>query len=175
MKDKALQVKNIAETRKVLCCDKKCINFFTFSDIFHFRNEYWTKSQSGKQSFLIRHLKESHFSGKKRIFSINKISLCTKAFLLLLRLNKNTLSKAVNLKNKNAITGSAKKPRTMTKETMNAINFLDWYSKYYGDKMPHTNEVLLPYISTKKLIYEDFRKKSSNEKADVSVSQFHLI
>lgn len=175
MKDKALQVKNIAETRNVLCCNKKCIKFFTFSDIFNLRTEYWTKARSGKQSFLIWLLKESHFLGKKRIFSINKKSVCTKAFLKLLRINKNTLSRAVSLKNRNAITGSAKKPRTVTKETLNAINFLDWYSKYYGDKMPHSNEVLLPYVITKKQIYEDFKKKSNREKADVSVSQFHLV
>lgn len=56
--------------------------------------------------------------------------------------------------------------------SLTAINWLEDYASFYGDRMPNSGDVKLPYKARKPSVYQSYREDADNP---VSKSQFFKI
>ncbi|XP_053380244.1 uncharacterized protein LOC128548795 [Mercenaria mercenaria] len=174
MKKKALDLSSIQQCKRKECkCGKDCKRKISMRDIYQFREMYWIKSKSERFSWLISVIKDAEQSGKSRMLYLTReVVVCTEAFIDILRISRGAYFKAVKLNKDNRMTIHLNEPRKQSKQTIEAIVWFQEYSQFYGDRMPHKEDVLLPYKSRKQDIYQSYK----NEHKDfVSRSQFYRI
>ncbi|XP_053373966.1 uncharacterized protein LOC128546723 [Mercenaria mercenaria] len=171
MKSKALNPENIRSTMKLKClCEEKCISKLSFRTIHHLRQAYWSQPQTVRRHLLKLHVRKSVFKGKHRFIKLeDELSVCSKAFLNILRINKNTLTTAIKSCDKDNENTPGRCPRKMNENSLTAINWLEDYASFYGDRMPNSGDVKLPYKFRKLSVYESYRLEVENP---VSKSQF---
>lgn len=175
MGKKALDLENINNIKMTKCkCGQSCKRQFGMKEIYQLRENYWTRPKFLKFSFLIELIKQSDKIGKRRFMYLQRNKkVCTEAFLQLLRIDKKTLNKAVNLASLNKKTVSNLNSRSVTSQTLETITWLEDYARYHGDRMPHKEDVFLPYKSRKNEIYSSYRLDYPT--SHVSRSQFYKI
>ncbi|XP_052275699.1 uncharacterized protein LOC127875011 [Dreissena polymorpha] len=138
------------------------------------REKFWHNPKLTRITLLKASYEKSEKVGKYRYFSVQskkqEVQLCTKAFLAALRVNKNTLTTVADMcmNNKEAPTG--KSPRNWDKSTLLLIAWLEDYFRFHGERMPHRNEIVMPYGTVKSYIYEQYKMDVENP---VSKSQFY--
>lgn len=106
MKKKALNPKDVQTSMKMVCfCGEKCMEKFSPRTVRQLREGYWCQSQTVRRQMLKVYLNKSASKGKFRfIFIKDNVPVCFKAFLQMLRINKNSLTHAFKLIDKDSET-----------------------------------------------------------------------
>lgn len=124
-------------------------------EVYEIRYHYWHKTRYIKMQWLISVINASQQKGRFRYLNLDNQKVCANAFQELLGMNKNTYSRAKKLSNnKKKITVSCKNPRNPDDSLLHAISWLVKYGNFYGDRMPNSNDILLPYRTIKRHVFK---------------------
>ena len=174
MKRKALDTESIRTTMKFNClCGQKCVKKFSFKSIRNLRQEYWCQPQTVRRHMLKLYVTKSEIKGKFRFIKIGSdINVCSKAFLQIFRIHKSTFTIALKSVISDNESTPGRCPRKINENSLIAINWLEEHASFYGDRMPNSIDIKLPYKVRKASVYESYRKDENNP---VSKSQFFKI
>ncbi|XP_053405148.1 uncharacterized protein LOC128558898 [Mercenaria mercenaria] len=154
MKSKATSLLSIKSALKDRCvCGEKCLEKVNFKTVRELRNSFWFHSKTMRMQLLKYYISHSKKKGIFRFIHVEQFTLCSKAFCSVFWVNKNTLSRAIQMNSKNVATVPGKNPRDMSEKTLLLINWLEDYGTYHGDRMPDTVDILLPYKTVKTDLY----------------------
>lgn len=162
MKAKALSFLSVKSALKQKClCPQKCISKMDFKTVREMRRSYWSHSKAARMQLLKHFISQSQRRGHFRfIFHPDfGVTLCSRAFQQLLNVNKNTFSRAISMEQKDALSIPTKKPRDMCDNSLLAIVWLEDYGTFYGDRMPDSNKIMLPYKTKKTALYRQYREE----------------
>jgi hypothetical protein len=125
-------------------------------------------------ALLKSHFETSEKHGKFRYFNV-KVGkqvhhVCSKAFQNVFRINKNTLTRVAELFYEESVSTIGKSPRDWNKNTLILITWLENYFNFYGERMPHKKDIVLPYGTFIQDIYHTYKDEMRNP---VSRSQFY--
>lgn len=102
MKSKAMNLLSIKSALKEECvCGNNCLRNIDFKTIRAFRNSYWLNSRTVRMQLLKYYISQSKKTGKFRFLTIEKWTLCSRAFRIVHRINKNTFSRAMKMDKRN--------------------------------------------------------------------------
>ena len=96
------------------------------------------------------------------------ISVCVSAFISVYGINKNVFYKMRKKFNSGATSTAKSNMRQTTTEYVCALNWLEDYASFYGDRMPDSRIVYLPYRTKIKTVYEQCN-------VNVKLSTFYRI
>ncbi|XP_052820902.1 uncharacterized protein LOC128246640 [Mya arenaria] len=162
MKNKALEASSIADALNYKCsCNNQCLKDYTFRQIRSERKAFWEKPQFDRKKKLRMYLLDTNKEGRFTYIFYNKKKLCVNSFLKLLRINKNNFYLSNN--------DFAPKGKSKDARTLNDINWLENCASFYGDRMPNSNDILLPYKTVKESIYTKYTREEDHP---VSRAQF---
>ncbi|XP_053381348.1 uncharacterized protein LOC128549110 [Mercenaria mercenaria] len=176
MKSKALSLLSIKSALSEKClCGKQCIKKVTFKSVRELRQSFWTNSRTVRMQLLKYYISHSTTSGKFKYIPISSnLQVCSKAFLIIYRVNKNTFSRAIDMDRRDVASLPGKKPRDSSEKTLILINWLEDYGTYHGDRMPDSGDVLLPYRTKKTSLFEKYKLESAQWSYQaVSRTQFY--
>ena len=144
------------------CCGRNCVKNFQCSEIRKVRTEFWQQPKNVRMFILKNFVQNSKKVGKFTMFLVRKdISVCSKAFLRIFRINKNTLTRATTMLEANVMATGFSKPKCKAKTTLELVSWLEEYASYNTDRMPDTMTCFLPYGTRKMDIYAKYRSESS--------------
>ena len=83
--------------------------------------------------------------------------VCQRAFCALLRLDKNTITNARKKSDRSAKASVIRSEKSFSKKTIQAMNWFEDFAKAYGDRMPNTKDILLPYKTRKVCVFEKYK------------------
>jgi hypothetical protein len=175
MKSKALSLLSVKSALRGSCrCGKQCFGKVDFKVTRTLRREFWVNSRTVRMQILKYYLSVSTKIGKFRFLTVgNGITLCSKAFLGIYGINKNTFSRAIEMNLKNVVSTKGKKPRDKSQNTLLLITWLEDFATYHGDRMPNSKDILLPYKTVKMGVYMKYKLETRAALQNpVSRSQF---
>jgi hypothetical protein len=176
MKSKATSLLSVKSALKEKCvCGQGCMKNLNFKTVRDLRNAFWLNSKTMRMQLLRSYIFNSHKYGKYRFLKVEQMKLCSKAFRIVLHINKNTFSLALQMSEKNIATIPGKKPRDMSEKTLQLMSWLEEYSTYHGDRMPDTSDILLPYRTIKSDLYYKYVSETrhyTSPEYSVSRAQF---
>jgi hypothetical protein len=177
MKSKATSLLSIKSALKNKCvCGENCLKQVSIKTVRELRSIFWNNAKTVRMQFLKYYISHSEKCGKFRFLKVDKLTLCSKAFCVLYRIDKNTFSRGLAMERKNTATVVGKQPREISGQSLNLMNWLEDYGTYHGDRMPDTKDVLLPYKSVKTDLYWKYNIETQNcGNHPVSKSQFFKI
>lgn len=147
--------RSIHDAMRSGCCDKRCIQTFSYTDIKNCRIQFWSKSVQ-KQNFEIyeklRCGQVTH--GKISLFEMGKM-ICIKAFRDLFRINKNRFRK-LRRKFRDGHRNVERNNKQRSVKYLEAMNWLETYAFYRTDDSPDSDKKLLPYKTRKILVYKSY-------------------
>lgn len=156
-------------------CQKNCLRSVNVKTIKLLRYRYWSKSQLHRNQWLIQAVSNSDFRGRFRYLTMdNGQQVCCSAFLKIYHINKNKLTKCTGLHEQGAISSRGKRPRPLTTATINAVAWLEDYASFYGDRMPHSADILLPYKTQKQVLYWTYKREHPGDTV-TSMTTFYRI
>lgn len=125
-----------------------------------------------RESLVLRKLAEKEKCGKTTyVYIANGKRLCIHALCKVYKISKNTISKLNKLLQNNSFV-KVNQVRTYTKETVEAISWLEHYATVHGDRMPHKREIHLPPRTLKKQVYKEY---TAEVKKPVSLQTFYKL
>jgi hypothetical protein len=153
--------KNIMRSLLFECsCGDNCIEKMDFETIKVLRYGYWSKNQKQRAQFLIQTLQKND---KKSFRLENDLQVCKKAFMTILQISKNQISMC----SKHAIEGNnppyRRSFRSTTPKTLQCMNWLEQYATLYGDRMPNSRNILLPYRTAKLHVYHKYCREMKED------------
>ena len=157
---KALNKKNILNTKKNSCkCGSKCVSTLSPRDIYRIRERFWTMSRYMQSQYLIQTVSQKKVDGRYTYLRLdNGLIVCKRAFGIILNIDKKRFTAVNKLNKRQAKAAADKLPRSVTVSTLSAMTWLQKYAKERGDRMPHSNDILLPYKTTKIAVYHAYRR-----------------
>ncbi|XP_060568789.1 uncharacterized protein LOC132727367, partial [Ruditapes philippinarum] len=121
---------------------------------------------------LIFYIRNSTKIGKFRFVSVtSNLSLCTYAFIRCLNISKNKLTCAFEAHEQNELSTPGKNSRSVQDNSLVLVTWMEKYAEMHGDRMPNTNQILLPYGLTKNDLYGKYKEECTTK--PVSRSQFY--
>ena len=130
---------------------------FTFKTIKTERYRFWTKSVEQRKQWLVHTLQSGQQKGHFNFLHIDNKIICTFALKNIYGLNKNMLSKCKLLSEKGDVASKGRKLRGVTEKTVVAINWFETYASTYGDRMPNSDQILLPIKTLKEQVYNTYK------------------
>lgn len=162
-------------------CKQHCMAMINFKNIKTERYRFWTKSIDQRKQWLIHTFESGVKKGHFTFLPIDNKMVCTFAFRNMYGISKNMLSSCKRLYNKGEIASKGRKLRGQTEKTVEAINWLEVYASTYGDRMPNSDDILLPIKTLKDQIYKSYkcdmikeRKKTISRSGLLSVWKNHF-
>lgn len=158
--------------KKECSCPKKCINKFTMDMILFERKEYLYLTMEDRRRWLLQKFHQSQCQGKFTYVCLNSgIRVCLKALRIICRLSKNTIGKyRSQVKSQDSI--QINRLRRETVRSTECIAWLEKYASMYGDRLPHKKEILLPYKTVRKQVYDSYQTEISHP---VSLPTFYRL
>jgi hypothetical protein len=163
---------------KIKKCTKCCFAGITKEYIRSARSRFWTKSYNDRVEWFSDKFEESSFGQNNvRWFTAeNGKKVCPKCFMNIYRINKNFYYQHIARFNHGAVSASIRKDKSTSEKIENAVEWLNDYAVFHGDRMPDKGIVLLPYRSRKIDIYRAYEEESvSRQQQPISRSAFYRI
>ena len=153
---------------KQKCCPRKCFKLFDVPSVVSSRKFFWLRPFPERvEWFYDKAMDCQDVSSHPLWSSENGNRICSKAFRDIYGIQKNFFYKYLT-KFKNGAVAAGKDRCQFPSSTYNrAMTWLQEFATDYGDRMPHTQDILLPYKTRKLSVWE----KYSNETAEAMESQ----
>ena len=167
----------------VVCCKSKCLASFSLNDLDKCRGSYMNCSRQEQQQFLLDTLSitaAKHNGKVVHSFILCGKQLCRSAFLLVLGISEKRLRKATRLYATGTVVAPSKsQPQFKSPKRDDAYAWMERYFSRIGDKMPHIQQIHLPYFLSKKAVYEflvqDFTLLGFQSDEIISRSHFYAL
>ena len=163
---------SVARCKFTRCCEKDCIKKLPLKTIEILRFKYWTKQRSARRQWLLERIKASRHSKSKPLFVVEEagVALCQRGFMSLYGVSKYTYYniKQEAIKGAEHSSGNSKN-REHSARFIIALNWLEEYATFHGDRMPNTDKILLPYKTRKSIIYGQYKQE---HKAPIHITSF---
>lgn len=157
------------------CCTKKCLRIITPAMVYQARYKYWIKSRREQVDWIYDKLAESEQIDRKSYFPINSgKKICSPMFIKYYNINKTFYYKCLHKYREGALASGSRGKRTKSDAYFIAVDWLQDYAKYRGDRMPDTLTVKLSYGTRKRLVWEEC-KKELEEKFLPVLSKSHFL
>ena len=135
-------------------CSCECLKSLDFSKIITNRYKFWSKPYVQRQNFLIDKMK----AGENGFIIHDSLSMCKKAFCIMFGINKNTMTKCRRLLKDKKESCVGRNLYGHSEKVIMALDWLEQYATHHGDRMPDSQNILLPYRTTKVHVFESYRK-----------------
>ena len=130
---------------------------FSIDTILKMRQSFWIKAYHERISWMSSKVGMSQKLGKfTYVFLDNGQGVCLKAVQNILHINKNTLTKA-RRNSRNNVLASFPTMRGIQTQSIECISWLETYASMYGDRIPNSKDILLPFKTLKKHVYEAYK------------------
>ena len=133
------------------------------------RKRYWTKPSQSRSQYLLQTLQVARNS--KVLQCDTGKSVCKMAFRLLLRINKNRMTTFNKKLNKGINAVNCFRNKDLSSKGLSVIDWLENYSQFHGDRMPHNPTIYLPYKTEKWTLFRLYKNEVNGHK--VSKSTFY--
>lgn len=165
MRAKSLDRRRIKRALKTKCsCMNKCIDGISAKIVMSVRDRYWSKTRQCRAQWLTQTIRTSQKRGKFYYMTLDTgKQVCQKAFMNIMNVNKNSLTKCKRLSSDGAVASKGAGIRDFSSQRITTISWLEDYSSFYGDRMPDSVSVLLPYKTLKDSVYEYYKRDMSTE------------
>lgn len=151
--------------RKRGCCVYICANKFSVTESKNMRMRYWQKSPSERHQWLLDKFSEQDFSKKHSLLRTEKgISVCVQGFLLLYGINRTIFYAIRRSFLRGKIFSDGVRLRSRSLAYLNALNWMETYASYHGDRMPTCSTVYLPYRTKKINVYRRYTEEVHGQK-----------
>lgn len=145
------------------CCEKNCVRKYNTIQITTLRKKLWEKSRTDRIIF-IQNASSANSNGSKRKYFINHEKVCVQCFCVCYGISRRMLY---------AKTSIHHQPHRTRKTYESIISFLRKYSSY-GNNMPNSNEIHLPYKS-KKQLYEIYMENVESKPLEYVSSSYRYF
>ena len=171
MLSRACSILDLKRTLKEKCkCSENCMSKFDLKAVKELRINFWSQPKHIRMFVLNNFQNLKQTKGKFTYMRTETgVLVCSKAFFLLYRINKNTFTKVIAMTGK---TVGLSKTKSKSDNTLSLIAWFEVYVQFHGDFMPHNQDVLLPYGSRKIHVYEQYKLE---KESPVSRSTFFDI
>ena len=143
-----------------LCCKESCISTIEIENVQKARAIFWGKTLAERVNYFLDKLAEMNTDGK---LQITGGSVCKRGLKITLGIPKPFYQKYLNSFNEGMIQYGIRRGRGKTLVRQGAKDWLYNYAYFYGDRMPHLQELRLPYGSVKKNIFERYKSEMRDE------------
>ena len=141
------------------CCRQQCVLTFTARQVTDARKSYWSKSVTGRRQWLFDVILSSSLSGHSRVFHVpHRDAVCRRALLTLYGISNGTMGD-IDTSIKEGAKGPIEKPRKSSYKQahVDAILWLENYTTFHGDRMPHKDIIVLPHGKSKLCVYKEYK------------------
>ena len=173
-----MERKDLVRTMKKGCkCGRNCISTLTLKKVATMRCTYWSMTRQSRSQWLIHSLQNADISGRYTIHFVEKGQhLCGVAFRHVYKITKNFYGHCKKLNDRNSVSTVDRSPRSLSVMSLSALNWLESYSSFYGDRMPHNKDILLPYKTLRENVYKQYKLDSMEIKTKhISRTQFYRL
>lgn len=151
---------NILQLLKKDCCITSCLNSFSFKEVREIRIKYWSKTPKARKQWIFDKFLEQEKVNKDSRFLVERGKYaCPAAFIALHDINKSVYYRYRTLFY-TGVTSATDSFRQRTTKYLEAMNWLERYVSFHGDRMPDCNVVFLPYKTRKYIIYTQYRHET---------------
>ena len=121
------------------------------------RYRYWTKRFENRVECFFDKLSESKMqSGSRNCFVDGGREICGFCFRSYYKINKNFYYKYLKKCGQGARSNGLQNSRSFSKATENTISWLKNYAYYHADRMPDSEDLMLPYKTRKTEVYRSY-------------------
>ena len=171
---RALNPQNIRLALRKKCCKNNCKISFSETTLARNRHNFWSLSREYQDSWIYDKINDKEIKDDKIMLKIEKY-ICPKAFMQTLSLNKNRYYKLLQ-KSKQGLDATLSRQRKKSKLYVEALHWLEEFARFYGDRMPDSGNVMLPYKSRKIDIYKKYKDNQTIDfLPSLSRSHFHKM
>lgn len=153
--DKYTKPQSIHSAMRINCCDKKCLELFSYTDIKNNRTSFWSKSVQNQNTYVLEKFRCGINTNGKWSFVEAGKRICAKAFKGLLKINKNRFHKLRKRFGTGYISCEPNN-RLRSVKYLEAMNWLETYAFYRADDSPDSSKKLLPYKTRKISVYRSY-------------------
>ena len=174
MYQRALSKDSICNTMHKNCCKRNCKKKIDQRIIITERKKFWSMTRHNQTNWLYNKLSSSHH-GHRKTFNIESNIVCPSAFRQIINVPTNRYYDIVrNLRQGYTSAGLSRYSITRheSKTYVEALQWLEDFATNYGDRMPHTEEVLLPYKTSRTHVYDRYFEE---KRGTFSLSKSHFF
>ena len=149
----------------------------TLKNVVTMRCTYWSMTRQSRSQWLIHSIQNADISGRNTYHFVEKgQQLCGVAFRQVYRITKNFYGSCKKLNDRNSVSSVDRSPRSLSVTSLAALNWMESYASFYGDRMPHNKDILLPYKTLRENVYKQYKLDSVEVKSKhVSRTQFYRL
>ncbi|KAI8522104.1 hypothetical protein Bbelb_018580 [Branchiostoma belcheri] len=138
------------------CCKKKCSDGYSRSTIKDKRTDYF--SAPSRNEWIKQKLGSFQVGSDKRAFQfkVNGSEVCREAWCRIYGINKNTYYRELNNFRMGLEWAGLRQGRSLSSKCISISVWFGHYVAIHGDKMPHKEEIWLPYNTRKTDIFNKY-------------------
>ncbi|XP_019616724.1 PREDICTED: uncharacterized protein LOC109464227 [Branchiostoma belcheri] len=138
------------------CCKKKCSDGYSRSTIKDKRTDYF--SAPSRNEWIKQKLGSFQVGSDKRAFQfkVNGSEVCREAWCRIYGINKNTYYRELNNFRMGLEWAGLRQGRSLSSKCISISVWFGHYVAIHGDKMPHKEEIWLPYNTRKVDIFNKY-------------------
>ncbi|XP_053389791.1 uncharacterized protein LOC128552757, partial [Mercenaria mercenaria] len=157
LKEKFLDQTDIIKSMGKQCkCKNDCMDKLSYELVKRLRYIYWTMPSKQRKEFVISKLTSAQRIGRFTfVFLDNGQGICLKAFEHAFHINKNFITRQKELAKTGAMSSSPV-IREKSVKSLECIAWLESYATMFADRMPNSRDILLPYKTIKRHVYETY-------------------
>ena len=156
------------------CCEKECHKKLSVDMIKRSRTRFWYQNSDQRTQWLFDHISEASVKGTRLYMQCESgIELCSKSFRLMYKIDENKFYKTLKKYRSGSIAPGVKKSRDRSEGYFRSMDWLEDYAYYHADRMPHNEEMMLPYKTRKLSVFQKYRTETlDNHKRAISKTSF---
>ena len=151
----------VAKSTIGTCCSYRCTDYFTPIEVEQLQRLFTSKSQTDQQQFLLDQVTLADVHGteyKDVTFQLHGCIVCKQAITDILHTSYTRLKRMFSMAMEGIVkVPVAKKKRGKSMKYTHAISWFDTYTREFGEKMPHMEQIHLSVGQTKKSLYQTMK------------------
>ena len=169
MRKKVLEsacIKHDIESAKcALSIRNNCMKGLTPERIHQMRSIYWLKNKYEKNIWLLDTLATAIKQDGANVYRVMQYDICHKCFMKVFHITQKRYYKIkTDVRSGKHAPGihEEQQQRSRGKEFCHAMNWLEEYVSFHGDRMPHEKTIYLPYKTQKTAVYKQYKNEINN-------------
>lgn len=143
---------------------KKCIEHFTITELKDLRMSYWSKDVYQRSIWLTETIGNARKLKRTDVYQIKGYQICYKCLMTVYHISKNKYFKQLHHVRRGSVAPGLEgevKRRSHSDGFVEAMTWFELYITCHGDRMPHTNDIFLPYKTKKSKVWLQYVGESA--------------
>ena len=145
------------------CCPKKCIRLFEQDSLARMRYNFWIRPFPNRVEWFYDKAMGRTLGSNVEWPTDYGFKVCSKAFCSAYGINKSFFYKYMAKFKDGAISAGCSRTQLPSSTYSKAMDWLQEYPRSYGDRMPHTEDILLPYKTRKQNVWKKYSEEMAEE------------